>query len=139
MKTVTIEVDPKFLPDGYEAVAYRPVKEGDQYVGAGGDVLTAHASDWDLGYPWLVIRPVRQWHQVTEANILDVLTNWKNYDFRVLGLIAWNDITISHASDMPPYAFVTQDGICIGYWGTGLQGAGRNSVGIHRLQYSPKQ
>lgn len=138
MKTVTIEVDPKFLPDGYEAVAYRPLQEGDYFI-AEDMVIKASHMDARSGTPWLIIRPVRQWHQVTDANILDVLKNWKDYDFRVLGLIAWHDITISQASDTPPYAFVTRDGVCLGYWGTGLQGAGRNTIGIHRLQYSPKQ
>lgn len=135
MKIVTIEVDPKFVPEGYEAVAYRVPVNGDQYL-MGYEIMECPKRE--SLYPWLIIRPVRQWHQVTEENVVDVLKNWEKYDFRALGIIPYTDIVISTAPDHPPYVFMTHDGLCFGYWGTGLQGSGRNTVAVHRLQYSPK-
>ena len=137
MKTVTIEVDPKFLPDGYEAVAYRSLRQG-EYVVIDDKPIQASYADVKSGTPWLVIRPVRQWHQVTEANILDVLKKWKDYDFRVWAPDGWRPITIVDAGG-PPHVFMAQTGMFFGYWGTNPQGSGRNTVNVSQLEYSPKQ
>lgn len=112
---VTIEVDPKFVPEGYEAVACRTLREGDEFVDQAGKICRATAGDGQsaLRYPWLIIRPVRQWHQVTEENVVDVLKNWKQYDLKVrdhTGTHVCNPLTIQ--SSGVPYPSFRQE-VCV--------------------------
>lgn len=135
MKTVTIEVDPKFLPEGYEAVAYRPLRQG-EYVVVDDKPVQASYSDASSGIPWLVIRPVRQWHQVTGENVVDLVRNQGNYDLRQLVDGEYKEIKepnlrITSITFFPTVQarFTAPDGRCVSYL----------TVDIDKLQYSPKQ
>ena len=135
MKTVTIEVDPKFLPDGYEAVAYRALKPG-EYAVIDDKPIQASYGDAIIDTPWLIIRPVRQWYQVTGRNIVGVILDQDSYDFRKLvdgeykeirePNLKITSITFSPALHV---RFTAPDSPCVTYL----------TVPVPYLQYSPKQ
>lgn len=65
---ITLDIDPKYIPEGYEVVGYRPLEAGELFVDSWGTISSARGNGES---PWLVIRKVERWEYATPQELLD--------------------------------------------------------------------